>query len=445
MVSVFSQNKQLLYNFAELPQTLLLNPASESNYKYHIGIPLLSGFSAEFGLTGFVLTDLLSADNRPFNDKVSEVLQKIDIRDHVKFHSQIEILSGGFRFKEKTYFSFGFYQEMDGILYYPEDMVTLLNEGNSSYLNRSFSASQILYKLDYLGVLHFGASKEINEKLNLGARFKIYSSALNMESSNNSGTFRTALGNNNRYIHYLDNIDVNLRTSGLVGSDNEFIDDPATYIKNTFFGSNLGIGLDFGITYKITPQLEFSGSILDVGFIHHKKNIKNSTAKGNFVFEGIEFEYDPVNSTNYWADLDAAFKAQLPSGDNSISYISWRPTKINAALKYSFGEKRSKYCYDNTYKDFYTDAFGIQLFNVFRPLSPQLALTGFYQKSFTNKLHAKVTYTIDNYSFYNIGVGVSAQFWKINFYGMVDNIAQFSNITATNNISLQLGANIIFN
>ena len=56
------------------------------------------------------------------------------------------------------------------------------------------------------------------------------------------------------------------------------------------------------------------------------------------------------------------------------------------------------YCYDNTFKEFYTDAFGAQLYTVFRPLRQQFALTGFYEKSFSNKVHAKVTYTADNYS-----------------------------------------------
>ncbi|MEE9408757.1 MAG: DUF5723 family protein [Polaribacter sp.] len=439
----YSQNKQVLYGFAELPQTLMLNPGAETNYKFHAGIPLLSGFSGEFGSTGFVIRDVFDADNRPINDKISEVLNKLDIRDHLEINSQIEVLSGGYRYDDNTYFSFGFYEEIDGIAYFPKDPLTLITEGNAAYLNKSFDLSQILYKLDAFGVLHFGATRKVNENLTIGGRFKIYSSAFNMQSSNNSGTFRTEEGSDNIYRHYLDNIDVNLKTSGLV-ADNELVKDPGTYLGNTFFGSNLGLGLDFGVTYHFSPQLEFTGSIIDLGFIHHKKNIKNSTAKGSFVFEGLEFEYNSADPTNYWAELDKDFKEKLPSGSNEDSYISWRPTKINAALKYSFGERRSKICYDNTYKDFYKNAIGVQLYSIFRPLSPQLALTGFYEKSFSNKLHAKITYTIDDYSYYNIGAGLSAQIGKINFYGMVDNIAEFSDIASANNISLQLGMNLIF-
>ncbi|QOD62285.1 hypothetical protein H9I45_07540 [Polaribacter haliotis] len=439
-----SQNKQVLYDFAELPQTLLLNPAIETNYKFHIGVPLLSGISSEFGVTNFNLSDLFLSDGRTINNKVSEVLNRLTSRDYTKINTQIEVLSGGFRFDDKTYFSFGFYEEIDGIGYFPKDAIRLLNEGNGAYINSNFSASQLLYKVDFSGVLHAGITRKIDEKLTIGGRFKIYSSALNIESTNNSGTFTTNEGNNNIYIHYLDNIDVNFRTSGLV-KDNEYIEDPNEYLKNTFLGGNLGLGFDFGFSYNITPQLQLSGSLLDIGFVTHKKNIKNTLAKGNFIFEGVDFEFDSSNPRNYWEEINDRFIEELPTQENNDSYTSWRPAKLNAAIKYSFGEKRSKYCYDNTYKDFYTDAIGAQLYSVFRPLSQQFALTGFYQKSFNKNLHAKVTYTIDDYSAYNVGFGLSAQIWKINFYGIFDNIIQYKNLSSANNISFQLGFNLIFN
>jgi hypothetical protein len=115
------------------------------------------------------------------------------------------------------------------------------------------------------------------------------------------------------------------------------------------------------------------------------------------------------------------------------------------ALRYSFGEKRSEICYDNSYQDFYTDAVGAQLFSVFRPLSTNVALTAFYQKSFSKKLHAKVTYTMDDFSYSNIGAGMSFQFGKVNFYGMFDNILSYRNLSSANSVSLQLGINFIMN
>jgi hypothetical protein len=438
----FSQNKQVLYDFAGLPQTLLLNPGLETDYKFHIGVPLLSGFSSEIKSTGFSLAEIFSVNNNTINDKISAVLNKIDANDYLKVNTQIEVFSAGFRFDKKTYVSFGFYQELDAIGYLPKDALTLINEGNTSYLNKSFSISEMIYKLDVLGVIHAGISRKVSDKLTLGGRFKVYSSALNLETTNNSGTFTTRLSNNNIYVHYLDNVNFNARTSGLI-SNNEYISDASTYIENSLLGGNLGAGIDLGFTYRVTPQLQLSGSLIDLGFVQHTKNIKNNLVEGSFTFEGIEFEFD--SNRNYWGELDAALKEQLPIVDNQDSYTSWRPAKVNAAIKYSFGEKRSKYCYDNTLKDFYTNAFGAQLYSVFRPLRQQFAFTSFYEKSFSNKLQAKITHTIDDYSYYNIGVGVSAKIWKINFYGILDNLTKLSDISTSNNVSLQFGFNLLFN
>jgi hypothetical protein len=438
----FSQNKQVLYDFAGLPQTLLLNPGLETDYKFHIGVPLLSGFSSEIKSTGFSLAEIFSVNNNTINDKISAVLNKIDANDYLKVNTQIEVFSAGFRFDKKTYVSFGFYQELDAIGYLPKDAFTLINEGNTSYLNKSFSISEMIYKLDVLGVIHAGISRKVSDKLTLGGRFKVYSSALNLETTNNSGTFTTRLGNNNIYVHHLDNVNFNTRTSGLI-SNNEYISDASTYIENSLLGGNLGAGIDLGFTYHVTPQLQLSGSLIDLGFVQHTKNIKNKLIVGSFTFEGIEFEFD--SNRNYWGELDAALKEQLPIVDNQDSYTSWRPAKVNAAIKYSFGEKRSKYCYDNTLKDFYTNAFGAQLYTVFRPLRQQFAFTSFYEKSFSNKLQAKITHTIDDYSYYNIGVGVSAKIWKINFYGILDNLTKLSDISTSNNVSLQFGFNLLFN
>lgn len=64
----------------------------------------------------------------------------------------------------------------------PKDAFTLINEGNTSYLNKSFSISEMIYKLDVLGVIHAGISRKVSDELTLGGRFKVYSSALNLET-----------------------------------------------------------------------------------------------------------------------------------------------------------------------------------------------------------------------------------------------------------------------
>ena len=207
----------------------------------------------------------------------------------------------------------------------------------------------------------------------------------------------------------------------------------------------MGVGLDVGLTYHLSPRLEFTGSIIDFGYINYSKKVQNTTVKGSYTFEGVNFLFDPANPTNYWAALNADFEEKVPRGNNTNAYTSWRPTKVNAALKYSFGsERRSKFCYDNTFKEFYTDAIGLQIHTIMRPLRPQYAITGFYERTFTEKLHAKVTYTVDDYSFHNVGVGISTQIGNVSLFGMVDSLFAFNNLANASSASFQMGLNLIF-
>ena len=75
------------------------------------------------------------------------------------------------------------------------------------------------------------------------------------------------------------------------------------------------------------------------------------------------------------------------------------------------------------------NAFGLQLYSIFRPLKQQFAFTSFYEKYFSKSVYAKVTYTVDNYAYANIGEAVSAQFRNINFYGILNNITKLLDVS----------------
>ncbi len=440
---LMAQNKQVLFDFAELPQALLLNPATETNYKYHAGVPLLSGISMNIASSGVVATDLFLKDNIDINTKLQTVFNQLQPEDNILINTQIDVLNGGFRYDDSTYFSFGFYEELDAFFYFPKDVVTLLYEGNATYLNRSFSISQLIFNIDVLGVLHVGVTRKIDQKLTLGGRFKIYSSSLNVRTNNNTGTFTTNLGDNNIYRHSFSTIDAAIQTSGIF-VDGVLTENPTDIATNTFLQGNLGVGIDFGLTYHLSPQTTFVASIIDLGFTNHSKNTLIYGAEGSYVSEGINFEFNSDNP-NYWSNLGADLQENIPYTETTDSYITWRPTKVNMALKYSFGRQRiRRECYFDEYKDYYNNGIGLQLYTVFRPLRPQFALTGFYEKTIHENFHAKVTYTVDKYQGNNVGLGIATQIGAVNLYGMVDNVLKLSDIATANSISFQLGINLIF-
>ncbi|MDG1527737.1 MAG: DUF5723 family protein [Polaribacter sp.] len=447
----YSQNKKILYGFAEMPHTLMVNPGAETNFKFHAGIPALSGLYFNIGSSEATISDLFLSDNINFSTKFISLAERLTERDFLDFNTKIELLNGGYRLNEKMYLTFGLYQEIDFVGYFPNDIVDFAYYGNGLNVHKTVHFSQLKFRGDILGVIHAGLSYKVNKKLNVGGRFKIYSGSLHMSSTNNTGTLSAVEGENSIYNHYFSNIDININTSGALNENDELNVGVGDVISNAFFSENIGVGIDLGFTYHYTPQIEFTGSILDVGFVNYSKNVKNLSMVGNHRFDGIEIMFDESNA-DYWlpldkdylTELDSEFNANIPREIKTNSFVSWRPIKFNGAVRYSFGKSRSKECYDETYKEYYYNSVGLQLYAITRPLSTQVASTLFFEKSVNERLHAKLTYTMDSYSFTNIGVGMSAQFGRFHMYGLLDNVLNMSDLTEAKSVSLQFGFNLIF-
>jgi hypothetical protein len=248
----YTQNKQVLYDFAGLPQILLLNPGAEFDNKLHFGMPLFSQLSAQSGFTGFSAYDIFADDGIDINEKIKVAVNNYGTSEFFSFNQQLEVLSGGFRLPNNDYLSFGYYEEFDLLAKIPRDMVDLFYEGNT-IINRRYSINKLSARAELLGVLHMGLSKKINEKWNVGARAKIYSSVFNINTKSNSGSFYTEEGTQNIYRQHLDNIDFLMQTSGVFFHNGEEID--ASYVKSKLlFGGNLGFGIDLGFTHHYKKQ-----------------------------------------------------------------------------------------------------------------------------------------------------------------------------------------------
>ena len=56
----------------------------------------------------------------------------------------------------------------------------------------------------------------------------------------------------------------------------------------------------------------------------------------------------------------------------------------------------------------------------------------------------KATYTLDSYSYKNIGLGLSSNLGPVNFYVLADNLLEYTDVTKANSLSFQFGFNVIF-
>jgi hypothetical protein len=448
-LSCFSQNKEVLYNFTSIPQSSLVNPGADVSYKFYFGVPVLSGVSANLGSSSFSAYDLFANNGVDFNDKVRNVINNSSSKDKTQVNQQLELFSGGFRVggkESQSYISFGAYQEFDFLMYVPKDLAILALDGNRDYIGKSFNLADLNVRAEVLSVFHVGFHKKLNEKLVLGGRAKLYSSGANATSTKNSGFIYTGQnpGTPNVYNQVIAS-NLELKTSGIATFTKDEYDGsiPKDIVHNTFFNGSLGLGLDAGLTYYFKENLQFTASIVDLGFIRHTKDIETLTYKGTYNYQGVNPGFDPSNQPeNIFDEFDKA----IPRDTLYNKYTTWRPTKFYSSLQYSFGE--SRYNGDCNCKGKinrkYVNAVGGQLFIMSMPVQPFVALTAFYKRSIFEKLDVKATYTFDSYSNKNIGLGISGTLGKLNMYLLVDNVLEYKDVSKANSIAFQFGFNFVF-
>ena len=165
--NIVAQNKQLLYDFNVVPQSVLLNPGSAPNNDLYIGIPLLSHLHLNFGSSGVNAYDLFVDDGVDFNTKLSRVIYNMENTDNITLTQQLDLFSAGFRvgkIEHQGYISFGMYQETDFHLYFPKDYALLGYEGNANNLYKIYDLSHLNVTAELISALHVGYSKKLNKK-----------------------------------------------------------------------------------------------------------------------------------------------------------------------------------------------------------------------------------------------------------------------------------------
>ncbi len=463
-----AQNKQLLYDFNEIPQALLLNPGTKAEYQWYAGVPLLSGISLQGRASGISVNDLFANDGLDINDKVRDrAIGGLKARDEFGTTVQAELLSGGFRGREhpENFYSFGIYTLADAITYWPADLAELVWEGNAGQQGRRYRLAHLKTRGDMLNVFHFGINKQLDNRWTVGARAKLYSGMVSFKSSTNSGYFLTEPGTNNLLRSILD-ANMKLRTSGFEAIRRILDDNTADraaeirreMVSRGFFGGDLGLGVDLGFTHNLSNRLVLTASLLDLGFLVYSTDVRTFTLQGRGEIEGVEAIFPEALSNpdrEFWQQLVDELEGLVPFEENDRTYLSFRPTQLYASVRYNFGQKNvggaTADC-DCDYRNGksgpaplpdYRSSVGGQLHLVNRPRGPQAALTAFYQRRFWNALALKATYTADKFSLANLGLGMSLQAGPVEFYLLADNLLGYRNLAASHTQSFQIGLNIL--
>jgi hypothetical protein len=173
---------------------------------------------------------------------------------------------------------------------------------------------------------------------------------------------------------------------------------------------NSGFGIDLGLSYSLGKLLTLSASVTDLGFINWKNDLKSWEADNTFNLPGITFE-DVVNQTfsidNMIGELRDSIKANFREQASPEPFKTNLPTGILVGA--SFNPLRAI-------------SLGV--------LSESRIFAGNLKQSFifSGNIYAgrafsgTLTYTIANYSYDNLGLGVAFKAGFAQVYIIADKI-----------------------
>lgn len=448
------QNRPLLYNVDDLPQALLQNPGTRIDFTRHFGIPFFSQIHFFAGSTGVTAYDIFQDDNRDINLRIQEAMSNLTSGDFFSINEQLEILSFGWKIGNRGYFSAGIYQEADIFAYFPKDPATLAFEGNAAYIEKPFDFSDVNFNGEILTVYHAGFTYKVDSKLSVGGRIKLYSGIFNAESTNNEGTFTTnrTPGGVNFFQHAVDGMDVVVNTSGYASLRDEegmTVDKAAAeLLSRSFFGQNVGFGVDVGFNYRVTEQFAINAAIQDLGLMFHQKDVENSRYFGSYASSGIEPlfpELNPNQSTiPYWDVFEEQLDANLREETTYNEYNTWRPLKFNASFEFGTGKSILPCDILISKKPRFMNLFGMLISGVNRPKGPTYGVTAYWDRKLTDQTRFRVAYGLDQFSIMKLGAMASTRFNNFNVYLAVNDILGYTNLANAHSASLQLGMQFVF-
>lgn len=414
--NIYSQVNNILYYMKGVPQSYLLNPATQPRCKFHLGIPGISPIYAGFESSSLHLGDIIMKNGdslitflHPLADK-SKFLNNLGKVNYFSVDHMSNLFSIGFRVDEASFFSFDISEKTFARLSYPGDIFNFLLEGNKKGDEFDFSGTGVNLT-SYLEI-GMGISTQKSDNFSYGYRGKILFGIANVSTRKTDITATT-----DEAVTLKSKFELNTSLLGVKIARNQegkFNFDSIDFVKSDSMDvsdlvydalSNFGLGLDFGIHYKPIENITLSASLIDFGFIRWNKWNYNIKQDAEFVFDGIE--WNPSDTTDFGEKLLDSLKNAFTMTYENKSYTTFLPVKIYLGFKYEPFEQLSFSVLSRTeiYKGRLREAlsFGLNLFPI-----KMLALS--------------FNYTIANKSYNNFGAGLALKLLPLNIYVISDNI-----------------------
>ncbi len=413
-----AQQALTLYNMDMISQSNQINPSMIPGNRHYIGIPALSGMRIQFSNSGFTWRDLhqVRTDDSVSLD-IDNAISKLADKNFISFAIKVNILEAGFTIK-KNYFTFNVSEKANFNLTFPKEMFELLLKGNAQFIGRQVDLNAN-FDISHYREYAVGFARPVSKKVTVGGKLKYLYGMENISSGTNNFSFYTApddyrLELSSEYV---------VNTSMISNNPDASMADYIMGFKNT------GFATDLGVTYAMNEKWKINASIVDLGYIKWKSNVKNlTTAAGTYSFEGIDIA-EFMGDSSSMDNLTDSLSEQFTPVETQNAYTTKIPMHIYANVSYSINPNT------NVAGLVHAESFGGEL---------QPTFTASINKRLTDHFSASLSYSIMNHQFDNVGAGIVAHAGAFQFYLLSDNWIGTFNPLSNHVTQVNFGFNLIW-
>ncbi|NVN94028.1 MAG: hypothetical protein HXX18_01965 [Bacteroidetes bacterium] len=429
-----AQDGNTIYFMNNIPQSNYSNPASLPNCKFYLGIPAMSSFGFNLENGSFSYNDVFSRRQlKPPYDSLyidkDKLLSALSDNNKLSYDISEQLFALGFRIR-RNYFTLSAATKISTNFNYTKDFMTFLLKGNEPFIGKTANLSDSKLGLNAYTEIALGFSREINKKLTVGVRLKyligivnVYTERSNIQLTTDVNTFA-----------------LTATSDFLIHSSSPFdslqsIDKQIKNLKPSNINDNTGYAFDFGGEYRLNKKWTFGLSVIDLGSINWKSNVKEYRSKNpnkQFIFNGID-----INEAFPGGKLDSTvFNNLIDSLKETVGIEEYKGTSYKAPLK-------TKLFTSVAFSLTPNDRFGLLMRNDFANKSVNTLISVSYNRNIGKWFAITLSNTFVSGNLFNPGGGFNLNLGFIQFYMIGDH---FSSLYAADmkNFGMHFGMNLLF-
>lgn len=329
-ISAHSQGDRPLFFLRNMPQSKWNNPSFFPDYRFYVGVPLISSLKIGVDNTYSFNDIFLRRSDSLILDR-DHLMSRIRNNNSTNFDLRLEYFSFGFKIRD-NYFAFRVAEDANFNLNITRETLKFLVYGNGSneYLGKTVKFDGNALNQTYFREYTVGYSRKIDDRLSMGINFK-YLQGISSVDSEKIG-LQLYTDSTDYTLRIRSDIKINTSLPG-----NEKLISPYDFLPGK---SNPGLAFDFGASYLATEKLSLSAGVVNIGAIQWRDNLKNfRSAKPNneFVYSGFDLESfldDGVVSSDALNQMLDSIQNELGIKEVREHYRTVLPSRIFFSAQY---------------------------------------------------------------------------------------------------------------